>query len=297
MAIAVGTNFDDVIDGSWMGPGGALGAGDDTVSAFKGNDTVYGLNGNDLLGGDEGNDKLYGGDGHDRLYGGAGKDLLYGDDGNDRAYGQAGDDRLFGGCGRDALFGGAGNDTVYGDRDADTLSGGAGNDRLYGGDERLLAAGDTLHGGAGNDRLEGNGGSDVLDGGLGNDVLRGDNGSVAPVLNLGFDVFQWSETAAIGSSTAANVEIDRVEDFNALPSVFDSILGIDHIDLSRILTIEDVDAGDLRLVASTGRIQILVDTNDDAKNAFDLKIDVFTNSSANWNVGFVGNSDAEIWVG
>ena len=44
-------------------------------------------------------------------------------------------------------------------------------------------------------------------------------------------------------------------------------------------------------------MQILIDTNDDARNAFDLKIDVFTNSSTGWNIGFVGNADAEIWVG
>jgi Ca2+-binding RTX toxin-like protein len=279
MAISVGTNFDDVIDGSWIGPGGPLGAGNDTVSAFGGNDTVYGLAGDDLLGGDQGNDLLFGGDDRDRLHGGGGKDKLYGDAGNDTAYG------------------GAANDIVYGGTQADLLYGDAGNDTLYGGDEGLLDDGDTLYGGAGNDRLEGNAGADVLDGGLGNDVLRGDNASVVPVLNLGFDVFQWSQITDIGTSTASNVEVDRVEDFSALPTVFDGLLGVDHIDLSRILSIDDVDAGDLKLVASTGRIQILVDTNDDAKNAFDLKIEVFTNSSTNWNVGFVGNVDAEIWVG
>jgi Ca2+-binding RTX toxin-like protein len=288
MAIAVGTNFDDVIDGGWIGPGGPLGAGNDTVSAFDGDDAVYGLAGNDLLGGDQGNDRLYGGDDDDTLYGGAGRDSLFGDNGDDLAYGEGGVDRLFGGCGYDTLYGGAADDSVYGDRDADLLFGGAGNDKLYGGDEHILDAG--------------NGGSDVLNGGLGNDTLRGDNASVVPVLGIGFDVFEWSESSVSGISTASNVEVDTVLDFQALPTVFDGLLGIDHIDLSQLISVEDWldDPSRIKIVNPTlndGFLQVLVDTNDDAKSAYDLKINVFTNSDVQWNVGPSGNAFAEIWIG
>ena len=84
-------------------------------------DLIVGSYASDLLNGRAGADTLNGGLGDDTLLGGGAHDVLNGD---------AGDDTLIGGQDSDVLNGGAGNDTFYGDEGDDTLSGAEGAD-LY----------------------------------------------------------------------------------------------------------------------------------------------------------------------
>lgn len=76
--------------------------GDDVLQGSPGPQTICGFGGADLLRGQSGHDKLIGGGGDDTLKGGKGKDVLRG---------RAGDDELDGGVGQDDCRGGSGNDT------------------------------------------------------------------------------------------------------------------------------------------------------------------------------------------
>lgn len=80
-----------------------------------------GGNGNDILNGGAGLDLLTGGNGNDTLSGGAGLDVLSGGNGNDTLNGGAGLDVLTGGKGNDTLNGGSDSDVVSGDAGNDTL--------------------------------------------------------------------------------------------------------------------------------------------------------------------------------
>jgi Ca2+-binding RTX toxin-like protein len=97
----VGTNADEVINGSPF---------NDVIETLGGNDTVRGLGGNDIVCGGLGKDKLNGGPGNDRLFGEQGKDNLIGKAGKDGLFGGPGKDKLVGGKGKDKLRGGAGKD-------------------------------------------------------------------------------------------------------------------------------------------------------------------------------------------
>lgn len=69
MAIIIGTNNPDTLNGT---PGDDYiegREGDDVISGGNGNDTVHGQGGDDYIEGDNGQDKLYGGDGDDIIYG------------------------------------------------------------------------------------------------------------------------------------------------------------------------------------------------------------------------------------
>lgn len=101
MAIIIGNNANNVLNGG----------------AFA--DVVIGRGGNDILFGNAGNDSLNGGSGIDQLFGGSGSDYLNGDTGNDF---------LTGGLGRDVLIGGLGNDTFDYNAAADSLPGAANRD-------------------------------------------------------------------------------------------------------------------------------------------------------------------------
>lgn len=303
MTVIVGTIFDD--DGSFF----------PVLNATNASDTVFGLTGDDVIEGFKGNDVLFGGKGSDFILGSQGNDLIYGDDGNFNTDGPFGEN--------DSLFGGAGADTIFGEDDDDWVAGGADNDKLYGGlNDDYVNGGkgndtvegndgdDYVDGGAGNDKVFGDGstfgqsdetGNDIIWGGLGNDQLRGDGPTIGLLGNVGLDIFVWDQDSATGTSTASNVEVDTILDFHALPTIVDGILGIDHIDLSGVVSIDEYidDPSRIKIVNGTvgdGFLQVLVDTNDDAKGAYDLKINVFTNSDANWNIGVTGNSNAEIWL-
>ena len=112
MAIRIGTN------------------GNDTLEGTNQNDEIWGRGGDDRLDGNGGHDMIGGSTGRDSLYGGHGNDTLYGHDNNDRLRGNHGDDILYGGSGKDQLDGGPGNDTLFGGTGNDRLTGGDGNDRF-----------------------------------------------------------------------------------------------------------------------------------------------------------------------
>lgn len=191
-AVQIGTNDDDVLDGTNNTPdfilglggddvitGGGLddvicgGAGNDTVNSGNGDDRVSGGPGTDELSLGSGNDRGRGGSGQDRIIGGTGDDNLVGGAGNDRLSGEAGNDRIVGNLGDDVIFGGEGIDIVRGHRGIDRLAGGPGNDRI--------------EGGRGDDIISGDGGDDEIFGGLGSDTLDGDAGSDRIAGRAGFD--------------------------------------------------------------------------------------------------------------
>jgi len=160
---AIGTRFNDRINGD---------NADNDLYGGSGDDLLIGLGGNDRLYGEDDNDTLIGSGGDDYLSGGAGNDWLNGVGGRDTLIGDSGDDMLIGGVGVDLIDGGTGRDDAFGNFGQDVISGGAGDDNL-----RAGGAADTVNGDAGNDRLVGGNGRDVLWGGAGNDVLFGGGGN------------------------------------------------------------------------------------------------------------------------
>ena len=108
IANRVGTNRDDVLDGTPAA---------DAFLLLGGNDRALGLGGNDVFCGAAGRDTEIGGPGKDRAYGDTGKDRLAGGPGNDL---------LSGGGGADTLLGGAGKDLMRGDGSDDVCNGGPG---------------------------------------------------------------------------------------------------------------------------------------------------------------------------
>ena len=155
----VGSEGDDIINGT---------PGNDVICGLGGDDRINGLDGNDTILGGLGNDVLIGSNGEDRLIGGPGDDDISGSGGDDMILGDAGDDTLSGGFGDDAIAGGRGNDVIDGGAGSDIIVGGRGDDVLRGGD-----GADTLSGNAGKDELLGEAGDDILHGGLGADELGG----------------------------------------------------------------------------------------------------------------------------
>lgn len=125
MAIRIGTDRPNVINGTYA------------------SDLIFGFGGGDLINAGAGNDIVYGGSGNDQIFGGDGSDWLYGG---------AGNDSVFGGNGADFLFGGVGNDVLNGGRGSDLVDGGAGADTLI--------FTDSERGGA--DRYAGGNGADTL---------------------------------------------------------------------------------------------------------------------------------------
>jgi Ca2+-binding RTX toxin-like protein len=187
----VGTNCNDLINGT---------PGDDRIFGLGGNDTLNGLGGNDSLDGGSGSDTAgfasartgmfvdlaagtaAGGDDRITL---ASIENVIGGTFDDRILGGRGSNLLRGGDGADELFGGAGNDTLLGEAGDDPgLFGGSGNDRIKGG-----AGSDGLFGESGNDVLEGGAGDDGLIGGSGNDTLYGGNGDDIFLLGVQEDFF------------------------------------------------------------------------------------------------------------
>lgn len=210
----VGTEFDDVIEGSSRPEVICALGGNDLIhagsQAAQGDlaDVVYGGDGDDAIVID-GDATVYGGPGDDTIEcarvmtrritcifdGGAGDDRLRADpraggwllggDGDDTLIGVVvdggpGKDLLRGTRRRDFLFGGPGDDTIRGGSDADHIVGGPGEDLLFG-DEgwdtiRGGRGADTIDGGAGNDRLSGDEGPDTILGRAGADKLNAGGG-------------------------------------------------------------------------------------------------------------------------
>jgi Ca2+-binding RTX toxin-like protein len=112
-----------------------------------------GTNGNDTLNGTNFFDRILGGVGNDVIRGFGGDDVISGGRGNDIVNGGAGDDRLDGGAGGDVIFGGTGDDVISGggafpsgaseDGFVDVLRGEAGSDIIS------IGRNDTAFGGSG----------------------------------------------------------------------------------------------------------------------------------------------------
>ncbi len=198
--------------------------GDDVLQGTPERDVIWGGGGNDVILGSLGNDLLCGGPGSDLIHGGRGNDVADGGAGDeDRVIGDLGDDKLMGGPGdADEVAGSLGIDTINGGPgDFDYVHGDYGYDRIDGGPGKGdiasfatdVGAGPSGRGGVrvelarhrargdGHDRLyrvegvegsafddvlvgdrqanliEGGAGDDVLRGGGGRDTIHGDQGS------------------------------------------------------------------------------------------------------------------------
>jgi Ca2+-binding RTX toxin-like protein len=207
----VGTDGNDVLQGT---------PERDVIWGGKGEDLIYGSLGNDLICGGPGDDQVHGGRGNDEVDGGSGSDQVNGDLGDDKILGGSGsNDEVAGDLGIDVVSGGPGNDDlVHGDYGYDRMSGGAGkgdiasfataraggkgsgvwaslrahkafgdgHDKLFGFEslegsafrDTLIGSpqGNAINGGPGDDHLVGGGGPDTLDGGQGSDGCVGAKG-------------------------------------------------------------------------------------------------------------------------
>lgn len=185
---------------------------DDVLQGTPGRDVIWGGGGDDVIAGSLGNDLLCGGPGADLIHGGRGNDIADGGPGDDdRVIGDLGDDKLIGGpgdedevagsLGIDTLSGGPGNfDIVHGDYGYDRMDGGPGKGDIASfatdvsagrdggvkislakhkargdGHDRLFRF-ESIEGSAFEDILVGNRQGNVIDGGPGNDVIRGGGG-------------------------------------------------------------------------------------------------------------------------
>lgn len=103
MAIIIGTNGDNTLNGFNT---------DDTIYGLLGDDLIYGAGGADVLYGAEDDDDVYGGTGDDDIFGGSGNDTLRGEAGNDTIDGEAGDDLIYqvDDGGTNTVYGGIGSD-------------------------------------------------------------------------------------------------------------------------------------------------------------------------------------------
>lgn len=201
----IGTDQDDVLEGT-EGRNGLFGK--------EGNDILRGFGGFDLLVGGPGQDTLDGGDGPDTAYyrdmGGfitvtlngsndaavlvyddySGEDRhedtlrnienIQGSQDSDIITGDSLANYLYGFYGHDTLRGASGDDRLYGHEGYDVMEGGMGDDLVWG-----HSGNDTLKGDEGNDTLYGDEGRDVLDGGSGQDTATylGASGSVQITLS------------------------------------------------------------------------------------------------------------------
>ena len=115
MATIVGTDGDDVLQGTHL------------------DDVIVGLGGNDVINGASGADTICGGDGDDVIDGQSQADVIFGDAGNDTIYGRDGADQICGGDGDDIIEGHSQNDLIDGGSGDDTINGGSGDDVIDGG--------------------------------------------------------------------------------------------------------------------------------------------------------------------
>ena len=135
--------------------------------------TIIGTEGDDVIEGTPGPDVIVAGSGDDTIDGNGGRDYICGGKGNDFVRWTSSEfvyppDSPW-------IYGGDGNDTIGVPLDrsktggSDHLFGGNGEDKLYGGH-----GDDDLHGGPGNDQLRGEAGTDLTDGGGGVDTCDND---------------------------------------------------------------------------------------------------------------------------
>ena len=206
-----GTNEADIIIGF---------GGDDTLAGHLDDDLIYGNLGNDSIDGDAGDDTLYGGQGGDNISGGFGNDLIYGNFGNDTISADSGNDTIFGGQGDDSIAGNSGNDLIYGNLGNDILEGQDGNDTMFGGHGNDVLSGgdgnDIIYGNFENDVLTGDAGNNTVYGGQGNDLiieLGGSTNSDHLFGNLGADTFDFG-SGVQPQSGQTQATADHIADFS-----------------------------------------------------------------------------------
>jgi Ca2+-binding RTX toxin-like protein len=209
---------------------------------------LIGTEGNDVLNGSDESDFIDGRGGDDVLNGGAGSDQLFGRDGNDTLNGGSGSDQLIPGRGNDTIDGGDSSDfldlgfdatvgavvdlaagtvtdgtggvdaisnveNVYGTTAGDTIAGDAGGNQLHG-----FLGNDVLSGRGGADNVHGYDGDDTLNGGTGSDYITGGNGDDLFIFAAGDGVDTIGDFMAGAGS-------DDVIDLQALPG-FDSFADV-----------------------------------------------------------------------
>jgi RHS repeat-associated protein len=142
--------------------------GKNIIVGTDGDDVIDGTNKADCIVGGRGNDRIQGGNSDDVIFAGEGKDEVFGDNGADLIFAGAGDDTVAGGNGNDTLWGGVGNDRILGGSGDDILHGDDGADWLHGEDGTDTITGDNC-----NDRVIASQGIDAANGGAGTDICNG----------------------------------------------------------------------------------------------------------------------------
>ncbi|SFC57631.1 calcium-binding protein, partial [Tropicimonas isoalkanivorans] len=155
----LGSQFDDVLEGTAAYEEFRGGAGADTIVTGGGGDLAFGR---------RGDDEIIGGGGAETLLGGFGADRIFANGEGTRADGEGGNDELWGSAATETLLGGAGNDYISTGGGGDTADGGLGDDEIVGG-----GGAETLLGGDGIDVIHANGEGTEADGGNGDDELWG----------------------------------------------------------------------------------------------------------------------------
>ncbi len=159
-ATIIGTNGDDVLEGT---------EGQDVIVAFNGNDIINAYGDKDVICAGSGNDIIDAGDGDDEVRSGSGNDLVMGGTGRDRIYAGSGNDVVQAGADSDTVYGQSGMDELYTDEGHDWAFGGSDNDVITG-----SYFNDRIYGQGGDDQLYGVGGANLINGGSGTDIC--DNG-------------------------------------------------------------------------------------------------------------------------
>ncbi|HEX8366910.1 MAG TPA: Ig-like domain-containing protein [Allosphingosinicella sp.] len=231
---------------------------------------IVGTNGDDILNGTNGRDFVYGGGGNDhiRLYagddigsGGSGDDAVWGDEDRDLLIGGVGSDKLYGGTQDDSLSGDAGNDELMGEDGADVLSGGRGDDLLVGG-----AGADTFKfsRGDGRDLIVSEPAAAAAD--AGNDanwqtIWQGDWIGEFDREWLGWDnTFRWRGT---GATRRLEMYVGAVTSVFAASDIIEFDIGIDIQDVvlvregaNLVLVVSDADAEFTSAATAADRITI-----------------------------------------
>ncbi|WP_374764480.1 beta strand repeat-containing protein [Yunchengibacter salinarum] len=153
--------------------------------------------------------------------------------------GTASDDQLFGTLGFDSIDGAGGNDTLSGGGNHDVINGGGGHDLLFGGGNS-----DTLSGGDGDDTLDGGAGADRLTGDAGFDVFLVRDGGGSDTIT---DFTPGQDRVDFGETDVPFVDLDGLLG-NAEQDGTNVVihLGTDDQGRSHTLTLQDVNADDLR---------------------------------------------------
>ncbi len=213
MATIIGTNGNDVRNGT---------ASTDTIVGRAGNDRLSGLGGNDRLNGGTNNDRLDGGTGTDTadysniFLGGTIGTTYIGATAGVNVHLDLSGEQDTGGAGRDTLVS---IENLIGTNFNDRLTGNGGSNLLSG-----LNGNDILVGNGGADQLFGGNGNEFLNGGLGDDILNGGTGTDWADYSTGTDKGRAFE-GALGS-----VVIDLNLGFqDTFGSGFDTLVGIENV--------------------------------------------------------------------